>query len=45
MLLLADSENKYNLLDTFAAVNVFFFLKNHWCTTTQYYNNKQNNDF
>lgn len=42
MFLLADSlENKYNLLDKFAAVDVI--LQNHWCTAAEYYNNRQNN--
>lgn len=44
MLLLADSlENKYNLLNKFAIMNVFFFLQNHWCPAAEYYNNRQNN--
>lgn len=43
MLLLADSlENKYNLLNKFAIMNVFF-LQNHWCPAAEYYNNRQNN--
>ena len=44
MFLLADSlENKYNLLDKFASMNVFLFLQNHWCTADQYYKDRQNN--
>ena len=46
MFLLADLlENKYNLLDKFASTNVFLFsfLQNHWCTTDQYYKDRQNN--